>query len=40
MSQTRLVRKACQSMDILLLDHVIVCDDSFYSFADERVVTA
>ena len=36
--ETRTLQKAAKSMDLLLLDHVIVCDDAFYSFNDERVV--
>ena len=36
--ETRTLQKAAKSMDLLLLDHVIVCDDAFYSFTDERVV--
>lgn len=35
--ETRTLQKAAQSMDLLLLDHVIVCDDAYYSFTDERV---
>lgn len=30
--------KAAREMDLTLLDHVIVCDDSFYSFSDERMI--
>jgi len=25
-------------MDIMLLDHIIVCGDSYYSFADEGII--
>lgn len=37
-AQTDLVRKALKVCDIFLLDHVIVADDSWYSFADETLV--
>ena len=30
--------KAAREMDLTLLDHVIVCDDSFYSFSEERMI--
>ena len=32
---TARVKAAAANMDIALLDHVIICDDCFYSFADE-----
>lgn len=32
---TQKARKACEQVDMKLLDHVIVCDGSFYSFHDE-----
>ncbi|MBR1407103.1 MAG: DNA repair protein RadC [Bacteroidales bacterium] len=35
--ETARVREALSSLGISLLDHIIVCDDKFYSFADERV---
>ncbi|MBQ9548876.1 MAG: DNA repair protein RadC [Bacteroidales bacterium] len=34
---TQALRKAASAFDIVLLDHVVVSDDSFYSFRDERV---
>lgn len=37
---TQRLRQALSTFDISLLDHVIVSDDSFYSFADEQVYTA
>ncbi len=35
--QTTLVRKALASVEIALLDHVIVAEDSFYSFDSETI---
>ena len=32
---TEKLSNACKTMDIRLLDHVIVADDSFYSYSDE-----
>lgn len=32
---TEKIKKAALTMDIRVLDHVIVCDDSYYSYADE-----
>ncbi len=37
MLQTRLVKKAAETLGICLLDHVIICDDRFYSFSEDRV---
>lgn len=37
-TQTDLIRKALRVCDIQLLDHVVVADDSWYSFADETLV--
>lgn len=37
--QTALLRKALQTCDINLVDHVVVAEDSWYSFADERLET-
>ena len=34
---TLLLKKALEPFEIGLLDHVIVCDDCYYSFADENV---
>ena len=35
---TEHIRKAADTMNIRLVDHVIVCDDGFYSFADEGLL--
>lgn len=35
--QTELLRQALVSLSISLMDHVVICDDSYYSFADETV---
>lgn len=40
LERTGLMKKAAGTFDIALLDHVIVCDDRFFSFADERVYMA
>jgi DNA repair protein RadC len=32
---TEKISKACKTMDIRLLDHVIISDDTYYSYADE-----
>ena len=37
-NQTRCLKKALDTCDISLLDHVIIADGSFYSFADEQTV--
>ena len=34
--QTEALHNAASACGIMLLDHVIICDNSFYSFADER----
>lgn len=38
--QTQILKKALQACDISLVDHVIICQASYYSFADEQVVKA
>lgn len=38
-SATRDVMEAAQSCGLMLLDHVILCDGSYYSFSDEKVCT-
>lgn len=38
-SQTKLLKDALSPMGIDLLDHIIVCDDCYFSFADERIAT-
>lgn len=35
---TKKLKEAAQWMDIALLDHLIVCEKSYYSFADEGVI--
>ena len=37
LEQTMALRRALDSLSIALLDHVVFCDDSYYSFADEMV---
>lgn len=36
--QTNKIRKACSVMDIPLVDHIIITEDRYYSFADEKVM--
>ena len=36
--QTSLLKKALQTCEISLLDHVVIAEDSWYSFADEQLV--
>jgi DNA repair protein RadC len=31
---TKQIKEACNLLDISLLDHIIVCNDNYYSFAD------
>lgn len=38
MEVTSSLKKASQTFDISLIDHVIVSDDSYYSFAEDRVI--
>lgn len=35
--QTGLMKEAAGTFDISLVDHVIVCDDRYFSFSDDRV---
>jgi DNA repair protein RadC len=35
---TTAVKDAASLMDIALLDHIIVTDSSYYSFADEKMI--
>ena len=35
--QTRILKRALAACDISLIDHVVIGNDSFYSFADEEV---
>lgn len=37
MDETLALKQAAEAMDMLLLDHVIVCDDCYFSFSDEKV---
>ena len=37
-TQTDMLRRALKTCDLHLVDHVIVADESWYSFADERLV--
>lgn len=39
-SQTEALYKAARSLDISLLDHVIVASDKYFSFSDENVIFA
>lgn len=36
--QTELLNKALKTCDISLIDHIVIGEDSFYSFADERTL--
>lgn len=40
MKETAALKKALDALGVSLLDHVIIADDRFYSFADEQVGTA
>ncbi len=35
---TKKLKEAAHWMDIVLLDHIIVCGDSYFSFADEGII--
>ena len=35
MNETNKLKKACDIFDITLLDHIILSDKTYYSFADE-----
>lgn len=37
--QTGVLKKALQTCEIHLIDHVVIAEDSWYSFADERLVS-
>ena len=37
-SLTKKIKQACEILDVGILDHIIVCDDKFYSFADEKML--
>ena len=36
--QTEILKKALDAVEIGLMDHVIVCEDSFFSFSEEKLV--
>jgi DNA repair protein RadC len=36
---TAILKKALQACEISLVDHVVIAEDSWYSFADERIVS-
>ena len=38
--RTVALKKAADTFDISLIDHIIVCDDRFFSFADDRTYLA
>ena len=35
--QTEVLRRALSAIGLSLLDHVVIAEDSFYSFSEERV---
>ena len=37
-TQTKMLNKALKTCDISLLDHIIICKNEYYSFADEQVI--
>lgn len=37
-SVTKKIKEACKFFDIQLLDHIIITDESYYSFADEGII--
>ena len=37
-TQTRQLKKGLDTCDISLIDHVVIAEGSFYSFADEELV--
>ena len=39
-AETKALQKAARPMDLVLLDHVIVCDSCYYSFTDDRMAQA
>ncbi len=40
LTETERMKKAANVFDIALLDHIIICDDCYFSFADDRIETA
>lgn len=39
-AETERMKKAANTFDIALLDHIVICDDCYFSFADDRVTAA
>lgn len=39
-TQTRNLKKAAETFEISLVDHIVIADDRYYSFADEEVCSA
>lgn len=39
-TQTNSLHKACNACGLELMDHVVVCDDAFFSFSEERMYPA
>ena len=35
LKQTQRLREALKNVDLTLTDHVIICDDGYYSFAQD-----
>lgn len=35
--RTESLKKACDTLDICLVDHLVICHDKFYAFSDEQV---
>ena len=40
LKETERMKKAANTFDIALLDHIIICDDCYFSFAADRVTIA
>lgn len=40
LTETERIKKAANTFDIALLDHIIICDDRYFSFADDKVEIA
>lgn len=36
--QTQKIRRACSALDISLVDHLVLSEDSYFSFDEERVL--
>lgn len=37
--ETANIKKALEAIDVSFLDHIVVCDDCYFSFADDRVTS-